>query len=169
MLILGCVGLITGCGGIGLIIAGRIRRRPRELREFLTALSLLDTEIVWGATPLPEAFASLEERVERPWQGFFGELKDRLLSGESAAMAWKGVVRAQSRQFALKLEDWQVIKDLGKGLGQSDRQQQHKQLELVQRQLALLQEQAGTWAEKQAKMWSYLGFLCGLAGVIILI
>lgn len=168
MLVLGYVGLIAGCGGIGLIIAARIKRRPRELREFLTALALLDTEIVWGATPLPEAFATLEERLEKPWRGFFAELKERLLNGESAAVAWKGAIRSQKGQFALNKEDWLVVQDVGKGLGQSDCQQQHKQLELVQRQLTLLQEQAGVWAEKQGKMWSYLGFLCGLAVVIIL-
>ncbi|MDP4125811.1 MAG: stage III sporulation protein AB [Bacillota bacterium] len=169
MEILGCVGIIAGCGSLGLWLANRIRRRPVELRELLMALALLDTEIVWGATPLPEAFGILKERTKEPWQGFFAELQNRLQRGESANTAWNDTFLVQSSLFCLKNEDWQVICDVSKGLGRSDRQEQHKQLELIQRQLSLIKEQAGIWSEKQAKMWSYLGFLCGIAGVLILI
>lgn len=169
MLILGCVGLIAGCGSLGLWLANRIRQRPLELRGCIMALALLDTEIVWGATPLPEAFGILKERLDTPWQDFYAELQERLQRGESASSAWKDTVLAQIAHFCLKQEDWQVIRDVGKGLGRSDRQEQHKQLELVQRQLALVKDQAEIWSEKQAKMWSYLGFLCGIAGVLILI
>lgn len=169
MIVLGSVGIIAGCGSLGLWLANRIRRRPGELRELLMALALLDTEIVWGATPLPEAFGILKERTNAPWQEFFADLERRLKKGDSANQAWNDTVLAQNSQFCLKREDWQVICDLSKGLGRSDRQEQHKQLELIQRQLILIKDQAGVWSEKQAKMWSYLGFLCGIAGVLILI
>lgn len=169
MLVFGCIALIAGCGSLGLWLAQRIRRRPEELREFLVALTLLDTEIVWGSTPLPEAFKVLKERTNPPWQDFFGELQKRLEGGESAGTAWNQEISAQGRRFCLKPEDWRVIRDLGKGLGRSDSQEQHKQLELVLRQLTMLKDQVGVWAEKQAKMWSYLGFLCGIACVLFLI
>lgn len=169
MLIIGYVALIAGCGSLGLWLAHRIRLRPVELRACLMALALLDTEIVWGATPLPEAFCIVKERTDQPWQGFFGELQERLQRGESASLAWKATIFTQNQHFCLKPEDWQVISDVGKGLGRSDSHEQHKQLELVLRQLALMKDQAGIWSDKQAKMWSYLGFLCGIAGVLILI
>lgn len=169
MLIFGSLIIIAACGGMGLIFAHRIRRRPQELRECLLALSLLDTEIFWGSTPLPEAFSILKERLDGPWRGFFGELEDRLLQGESANSAWKNAIVKQKSNFCLQADDWLVIRDLGKGLGRSDRQEQHKQLELMQHQIASIKELAGNWAEKQAKMWSYLGFLIGIAGVIFLI
>jgi len=140
-----------------------------ELREFLMALALLDTEIVWGATPLPEAFRILKERTDSPWQEFFAELQERLQRGESASTAWQETILTQKPHFCLKQEDWPVIRDVSKGLGRSDRTEQHKQLELVQRQLALMKDQAGVWSDKQAKMWSYLGFLCGIAVALILI
>ncbi len=169
MLIIGCVALIAGCGSLGLWLANRIRLRPVQLRECLMALALLDTEIVWGATPLPEAFGNVKERTNQPWQGFFAELQDHLEGGESAGSAWQKTIAGQNQHFCLKQEDWQVIGDVGKGLGRSDSSEQHKQLELVQRQLALMKDQAGLWSDKQAKMWSYLGFLFGIAFVLILI
>lgn len=169
MIVFGCIALIAGCGCLGLWLAYRIRRRPLELRECSTALALLDTEIVWGATPLPEAFCIVKERTDTPWQGFFAELQERLQRGESASTAWKETVITQNAHFCLKPEDWHVIGDIGKGLGRSDRTEQHKQIELVQRQIILIKEQAEIWSGKQAKMWSYLGFLGGIAGVLILI
>lgn len=169
MVVLGCIALIAGCGFWGLWIAYRIRRRPIELRECSMALALLDTEIVWGATPLPEAFNILQERTDTPWQSFFAELQERLQRGESAGKAWKETMITQNAHFCLKPADWLVIGDVGKGLGRSDRKEQHKQIELVQRQLGLMKEQAEIWSGKQAKMWSYLGFLGGIAGVLILI
>lgn len=169
MLILGCFGLIMGFGSIGLWLAGRARRRPGEIRACLTALSLLDTEIFWGATPLPEAFANLKKRTEVPWSGFFAEIQERIERGEPAWPAWKTTIDSQTTKFCLKPEDWLVILDIGKGLGRSDRQEQHKQLELIQKQLMQLRDQAAAWAEKQAKMWSYLGFLVGFAIVIFIV
>jgi stage III sporulation protein AB len=169
VILLGSLMLIFGCGSLGLYLAARIRKRPMELRGCLTALTLLDTEIFWGGTPLPEAFSILKERTDGSWQTFFSELEHRLHEGEGANQAWKGTITNQSKNFCLKPEDWQVIQDIGKGLGRSDRHEQHKQIELVKQQVVLLKDHASQWAEKQAKMWSYLGFLGGIAGVIFLI
>lgn len=169
MIIFGSFLLILGCGSLGLYLAARIRKRPVELRECLTALTLLDTEIFWGGTPLPEAFSILKERMDGAWQNFFAELEHRLQGGEGANSAWKATITHQMKNFCLKPEDWQVIQDVGKGLGRSDRQEQHKQIELVRQQVALIKENASQWAERQAKMWAYLGFLGGIAGVIFLI
>ncbi|MGC7873526.1 stage III sporulation protein AB [Desulfosporosinus sp. SYSU MS00001] len=169
MIVFGCIALIAGCGSMGLWLAQRVRRRPEELRGFLVALTLLETEIVWGSTPLPEAFCVLKERTSPPWQDFFSALQLRLERGDSAGKAWNEETSLQRSRFCLKEEDWRVIRDIGKGLGRSDSQEQQKQLQLVLRQLSMLKDQVGLWSEKQAKMWSYLGFLCGVAGVLILI
>lgn len=169
MVALASIILILGCGSLGLYLAARIKKRPVELRDFITALTLLDTEIIWGGTPLPEAFALLKHRSEGAWKVFFAELERRVQEGESANTAWSETIRIQEKRFCLKSEDWQVIQNVGKGLGRSDRQEQHKQLELVKQQIRDVQEQALIMCDKQAKMWSYLGFLGGIAGVIFLL
>lgn len=169
MVIFSAIILILSCGSLGLYLAARIKKRPVELREGLTALTLLDTEIQWGSTPLPEAFSVLKERTEGSWKGFFAELERQVQEGASAYSAWQETIKKEEKNFCLKPEDWQVLQNVGKGLGRSDHQEQHKQLELVKQQLRSLQEQALLTCDKQAKMWSYLGFLCGIAGVIFLI
>jgi len=168
MLIMGYLGLIIGFGCLGIIKAMHIKKRPREIREMIQALAMLDTEIFWGATPLPEAFAVLKERTDSPWKDFFSELEDKVRSGENALSAWEKVIQEQRRKFCLNEEDWRIIKGIGKGLGRSDRSEQHKILELAQKQLSHADENARQQVDSKAKMWSYLGFLGGMTVVIFI-
>jgi stage III sporulation protein AB len=168
MLIIGYIGLIVGFGCLGLLKAMRIRKRPQEIREFIQALALLDTEIYWGATPLPAAFAVLQERTEAPWKQFFAELESGLKNGENAWMAWAKTCKEQQRKTCMQDEEWGIIQGIGRGLGRSDRSEQHKILELAQKQLGHADEKARMQADGKAKMWSYLGFLGGIVIVIMI-
>ncbi|NLI91869.1 MAG: stage III sporulation protein AB [Peptococcaceae bacterium] len=168
MLVIGYLGLIIGFGSLGLLQAMRIRKRPREIREFVQALVLLDTEIYWGATPLPAAFSVLKEWTESPWKEFFGKLEQYLRRGENAWTSWEKACKEQQKKTCLLDEDWGIIRGIGKGLGRSDRCEQHKNLELAQKQLAHADEKARLQADSKAKMWSYLGFLGGMVIVIFI-
>ncbi|HHV63632.1 MAG TPA: stage III sporulation protein AB [Peptococcaceae bacterium] len=161
--------LIIGFGCLGLWKAAQIRKRPKEIRAMINALALLDTEIFWGVTPLPEAFRVLKDRAEPPWREFFAIAEEKLRKGENAASAWESTICEQKIKTCLTEDDWKIIKEIGKGLGRSDRNEQHKQLELAQKHLSLIDNQVSQQAEKKAKMWSYLGFLGGLAVVICII
>lgn len=169
MLIIGYIGLIIGFGCLGILKARQVKRRPREIREMINALVLLDTEIYWGVTPLPEAFGVLKKRTETPWQEFFAESEEKLRNGENASSAWEKTIRQHKKKCCLTEEDWKIIGEIGKGLGRSDRNEQHKQLEIAQRHLNSIDEKARQQADSKAKMWSYLGFLGGMAVVIIMI
>ncbi len=169
MLIIGYLGMIIGFGFLGLLKANQIKRRPREIREMINALALLDTEIYWGVTPLPEAFKVLKDRTDSPWKEFFSKLEEKLRKGENAFTAWEMTIREHQKQISLRDDDWRIIKEIGKGLGRSDRNEQHKQLELAQKHLTSIDGRARLEAESKAKMWSYLGFLGGIAVVIIMI
>jgi len=168
MLLLGYAGLILGFGILGLIKANQIKNRPREIREIINALSLLDTEIFWGVTPLPEAFAVLKNRVEPPWNSFFEQLEIRLKKGENAFSAWEICCKEYRNKTCLIEDDWKIIRSIGKGLGRSDRNEQHKQIQLAQKHLSAIDEKARQLADSKAKVWSYLGFLGGLALVLVI-
>ncbi len=169
MLVIGYLGLIIGFGCLGILKAMQIRKRPREIREMINALALLDTEIYWGATPLPEAFAVLQQRTDPPWKEFFAELEGEIRKGKNASKAWEDVIARHQRRTCLSEDDWRAIRDIGKGLGRSDRSEQHKILELAQKHLAHVDEKARQQVDGKAKMWSYLGFLGGLAAVIFIL
>lgn len=168
MLILGYAGLIIGFGCLGILKAMHIRKRPQEIRELINALALLDTEIFWGVTPLPQAFCILKERTEPPWAGFFHQLELELKNGNTILTTWDKVIKEQQKKFSLHDEDWRIVKGIGKGLGRSDRSEQHKILELAKRQLTQADETARQQVDSKAKMWSYLGFLGGMTVVIFI-
>lgn len=168
MLVLGYIGLIIGFGCLGIFRAMQIKKRPSEIREMINALALLDTEIYWGATPLPEAFAVLKDRAESPWNVFFAKLEEKIRNGENASSAWSGMCNEHQKKSCLADEDWKIVKGIGKGLGRSDRNEQHKQLQLVQTHLAVIDEKARQQVDSKAKIWSYLGFLGGIAVVIFI-
>ncbi|UWG95720.1 stage III sporulation protein AB [Dehalobacter sp. DCM] len=169
MVILGYIGMIVGFGCLGMIRAAQIKRRPQEIRDLINALALLDTEIYWGVVPLPEAFRVLKERTDLPWKSFFAALEAEIMNGTNASAAWEKCIREQRRCSSLLDEDWKVIRSIGQGLGRSDRNEQHKQLELGQRHLQAVDEKARKQADGKAKMWSYLGFLGGMVIVIMII
>lgn len=168
MVMIGYIGLIVGFGCLGLYKANQIKKRPRQIREIINALSLLDTEIFWGVTPLPQAFGVLRERTDPPWQQFFRGLELRLTERENALAAWEATINEQKGKTCLLEEDWKIIRSIGKGLGRSDRNEQHKQLELAIKHLTANEEKAGKQADGQSKMWSYLGFLSGMAIVLFI-
>lgn len=169
MLTIGYLGLIIGFGCLGILKANQIRKRPQEIRGMINALALLDTEIYWGVTPLPEAFRIIQDRTDSPWREFFSKVEEKLRKGDNALRAWEISYQEQRKKTCLTDEDWKVIKEIGKSLGRSDRNEQHKQLELVQKHLASIDENVRQQADKKAKMWSYLGFLGGMTVVIIIL
>ncbi|MCL1919060.1 MAG: stage III sporulation protein AB [Peptococcaceae bacterium] len=157
--------IIFGLGWLGLWRASVIRKRLRQLELFGHALSLLDTEIFWGMTPLPVAFRRLQ-RVGFPWGNFFLAVAEGLEGGGQIESTWREVVEQQRRLFYLTEEDWLLVNRLGECAGRTDRHEQHKQVMLIRNQVQTLEESQRQTAERQARMWSYFGFLGGIAVVI---
>lgn len=76
---------LAACGNMGLTWARTFEKRPRQLAAMEAALQLLETEIIYGATPLPEAMEQVAEKSDTEIEGLFrltaGEL--RKMEGES--------------------------------------------------------------------------------------
>ncbi|MCL1852537.1 MAG: stage III sporulation protein AB [Peptococcaceae bacterium] len=160
--------IIIGLGWLGLWRASTIRKRLKQLELFEHALSLLDTEIFWGMTPLPVAFRRLQ-RIGFPWGNFFLSVAEGLEAGGQIEETWREVVAAQKSYFCLTAEDWELVNRLGGCAGRSDRHEQHKQLMLIRNQIQGTEETQRVDAERQARMWSYFGFLGGIAVVIAIL
>jgi len=57
--IAGCLLIISAGSFAGISLARNYARRPGELRNMITALQMLETEISYTATPLPEALTRM--------------------------------------------------------------------------------------------------------------
>jgi len=163
--------LVVLAGGLsGLVVAGNYSRRPRELRSLRSALQMLETEIAYGATYLPEALGQVSRRCDKTTAVLFSEAAEELssMSGVTASEAWEKALGKYYPATALNSHDLSILHNLGASLGISDREDQVKHLRLAMEQIDAETACAEDEAARNAKLWSYLGFLGGLLIVLLL-
>ena len=170
MKFIGALIVIIAFGLIGLTIGRNFKRRPEELRALQGSLQLLETEIVYGATPLPEAFNRIAKLFNTEIGRIFDLCKENLRTknGMTIQVAWEAALDAQYQHTSLAKGDIEVLRSLGTALGMSDRNDQQKHIRLAIGKLQTEEKRAIDDAQKYAKTWNYLGFLCGLTLVILI-
>jgi stage III sporulation protein AB len=167
----GALLVIVAAGAFGFLVARNYARRPRELRALQSALSLLETEIVYAATPLAEALDQVARRADPCVAGLFARVHATLASrvGTTAQEAWATALDGYYPESCLKTEDLAVLQSIGQMLGASDRQDQAKHLRLAGERLRAQIVKAEEEAHHNVRLWRYLGLFAGLATVLILV
>ncbi|MDH7576213.1 MAG: stage III sporulation protein AB [Bacillota bacterium] len=126
--LIGAFLVISTAGLAGLQIASYYSLRPRQLRALQAALQMLDTEIMYGATPLPAALKKIGQAAEPPVSAIFltaGELLGTP-AGYTAAEVWSKSLLQEREKTVLSKEDLAILHAFGEGLGISDRQENIK-------------------------------------------
>lgn len=161
--------MVMASGFCGLSVAGNYQRRPRELRSLRAALQMLETEVSYGATFLPEALKQVSGRCDQSAAVLFREAAAELstMSGVTAAEAWDKALRKYYPGTALKPGDLAVLHNLGASLGISDREDQIKHLHLAMEQIESETVGAEDESVRNVKLWRYLGFIGGLLVVLL--
>lgn len=168
---LGGLLIVATSSGLGLLLSYRYSSRPVELRGIRRLLQMLETEITYGATPLPYALSNVAGRTDSSARQFL-ELASKLLSERaffSAREAWVYAVDRILGKTALTASDLELIKSFGNVLGCSDREDQQKHFGLLYIQLKQQEDMAEEEKRRNARMYKSLGFLLGAAVLIILI
>ncbi len=168
--LIGGLLVVVASGLAGWQVSRSYAGRPVELRQFISALQLLETEITYAATPLYEALSGVAEQVGVPAASFFRQVAFELGAhrGYSAREAWHGALEVYSRRSALGPGDLSILRGLGNNLGMSDREDQSKHLRLAAEQLKTAMAMAEEAATKNVKLWNYMGLLGGLVIVLAL-
>lgn len=167
----GVVIVVLGCGMLGLIIAGNFAQRPQLLRQLQSGLQMLETEIIFASTPLPLALFKVGKRMDKPLQQLFLDTSSQLASnqGLTAGEAWNLCLEKHNRNLALDDAELSVLKSFGWCLGQSDKEEQIKNLRLTIEQLRQEEGKAEKNREKNQKLYTYLGFCFGITLAILLL
>ncbi|WP_018249942.1 stage III sporulation protein SpoIIIAB [Orenia marismortui] len=168
MKLLGALIIIISSSMMGFLMAQQYILRPKQLRELQTALQMLETEVSYGVTPLPEAFTKLAKNFSEPISNIFMATRDNLNSGIIAEDAWQNAINNVSNKTALVDEDIEILLDFGYNLGQTSIDEQVKYLNLTQHKLDNLYQQAFDEKEIKVKLWRYLGVLGGLFLAILI-
>ena len=151
---------------IGKMVAGKYRYRTEELQEMKSGLSIFKTKIKFTYEPIPEIFSEIANNLHTNISKLFRKANENLAT-LNAGQAWEEAV--QTSQNYLKKEDKNIIKMLGKMLGQSDVEGQISQIEVTEEFLEKQIEEAQNEKIKNEKLYQKLGTILGLALVVILI
>lgn len=163
--------IIICCTMVGFIYSENYSKRVKELKEINRAVIQLQNEILYTYTPLPEAIKSVSEKSIYPVNMIFTAVYEDLACNkvESVYEAFLSAINDKKMYLALKKEDFAVIFDMAKTLGESDLDGHRRIFELTTSELKKKIEGAEKSMNENVKMYRFLGFSAGALIVIMLI
>ncbi|MCM3698302.1 stage III sporulation protein SpoIIIAB [Paenibacillus macerans] len=153
----------------GWVQARQFASRPNQIRRLILALKRLETEIMYGFTPLPDALRRIGEQSQEPVRAIFVTAADNM-SASNRMSAQESLEQAAINVWkftAMKAPEQEVIRQLSYTLGTSDRKDQLRHLATAVRQLESEESAAREEQARYEKMYRSLGLLCGAFIVIL--
>lgn len=168
--IIGGLLVISASGLLGMIFSNRLSLRYKELKNLRRFMQMLETEVIYGATPLPAALRNISNKADGLLSRFFSAISDSLIdrSFYTVRDAWTYSAEELFMESSLQRADIELIKGFGNILGCSDRDDQKKHFELFYLQLKHQEDAAQEEIKRSAKMYGSLGFLLGIAVFVVL-
>lgn len=152
--------------GIGILISKMYENRVKELRQFKNILNIIKTKIKFTYEPLTEIFNQISQEKSSKIEEIFENMTYKL-AFENVKYSWMDAI--QEADISITQEDKDILKELGKVLGQTDADSQVNEIEVTESFLNMQIEKAEEARKKNQKMYKTLGVVVGLVFVIILI
>ena len=151
---------------IGITISKIYENRAKELKEFKNILNIMKTKIKFTYEPLQEVFKEIAKENSTKIEKIFGKMANQIHYAQVSEV-WTNCI--QEADICINQEDKDVLKKLGKLLGQTDVEGQVSEIDVTQGFLDVQIEKAEEEKKKNQKMYKTLGVVIGLVFVIILI
>ena len=151
---------------IGIQISKMYENRVKELKQFKNILNILKTKIKFTYEPLKDIFKQISQEKSNKIEEIFENMTYKL-AFEDVKSSWRDSI--QEADISLNQEDKDVLKELGKVLGQTDADSQVSEIEVTENFLDMQIEKAEESRKKNQKIYKTLGILIGLFFVIVLI
>lgn len=169
--ILGAAFIIAAATAIGWVQASQYAARVRQIRQMIHALQRLETSIMYGYTPLDEAFSELSYQAAAPLNQVFLHASQMMQSTQgvtTAKDAWAEALRTHKGKLALKEQDVRILMELGLSLGVSDREDQRNHIRHAVKRLEQEESAAKEEHSRYGRMSRSLGILSGIMLVILM-
>lgn len=168
--IFGSILVVAAGTMIGFQMAARSSERPRQIRQIISCLASLKSYINYVAMPLPDALVRCVSGTEGPVADLFKNMAD-ILQHDGWMTPQEAINQAlfqAKNKLVLSTPETEILSLLGANLGFVNREEQEKYLDMVQEQLAKIEQDAIKMRDQNTKMYRYLG-VCGSLAVIILL
>lgn len=168
--LIGAFLIVISSSLVGMGLASQFVQRTKQLRQLQVAMQWLETQIVYGSTPLHIALAHISERIGGEIGNLFSAVAEGLTDRREASTreCWDEGIKREWAKTAMKNPEKEVLLHLGQVLGQSNREDQQKHIRLALMSLKSEEQQARDNQQKYEKMCRSLGLLGGLLVVILL-
>ncbi len=147
------------------------KRQYLELKELVECVRILDGQVRFCLTPLPELLQEIKRKRESAMGALFGHIGQEIgkQKGEMLQDIWERVLDEEKEKIVLAKEDWELLREMGKGLGYLDVEMQKRHLESNLAQLsARLPEREKKYKEREKVIRSF-GFAAATLLLLILI
>ncbi len=102
--------VFSGSSYVGLLMSKRYTKRTEELKQFKTALNMLETKIKFTYEPLPEIFKQIAKNLQENIGEIF-ESANKNIENVNIKEAWIKAIDMAS--LNINQEDRNIIKELG--------------------------------------------------------
>ena len=157
--VLGSLIVIFAGIGFGFHKAAKEQKRLEQGIAIKRMLYLLQGEIRYGFTPLPEAVLKISTKTEKEYQPFL----------KKVAKVWQQTAEQKLKQVIYEPKFYEILKNMGETIGYLDQQMQEKTIlltiEQLDDQIFLMKDQV----VKNCKMYRSLGISLSVLIVIILL
>lgn len=156
---------------MGYVYGDKFLKRHKRLNEILKSILLLQNEVIYNLSPLPEALFSIGTKSREPFNKLFLDVSDILLKGdgESVYEVFKQEYKKNKEDYYLLEEDERILSDFFKSLGDLGIYGQDKMFDLVIANLKVNIKDAEVIAKRNTKLYRYLGVCIGAMIVIFLL
>ena len=151
---------------IGYLISKKYSNRVDELKQMQVALDILENKIKYTYEPLKEIFWQMKNLLKGNISELFDTISKKIVNG-TVEQAFKNSINEVKTN--LIEEDLEVIKNLSKILGKTEKDGQVSQIELTKTFIRSQIKKAEKEEEKNSKLYKTLGATVGLAFVIMLV
>lgn len=159
------------CSILGYVYSERFNVRYYQLKDIYKSVILLQNEVVFSSTPLPEAFKEVGNKSRKPINKILYQVSKDLLSGIDMNVydCFKRIYINLESEFYLQKEDLSIIEDFLKSLGDSGVYGQEKIFNLCVENLKINIDEAFEECKKNTKLYRYLGVCIGAMISILLL
>ena len=165
---IGIVMIISGCGGVGFLMAYHAKREIRLLRQLMSALEYMKCELAYRLSPLSELIrkaGNLQDGcISSVLLSFAEELDAQISPDVVSCMESTITKRADLPQSVNRL-----LRQLGKILGMFDLEGQQKSLDSLKEECHLALRELDDNKAMRTRGYQTLGLCAGAALAVLLI
>lgn len=163
--------IVIICSLIGYIYGEGYKRRFLELTELKRILIDIENEIIYNYSSLPETIIEMGRRAKEPLNKLFVSVGEELTKGTSKSVydTFQSIISKERENFSLKDDDFTILLDLSKSLGETDIYGQEQIFRFAKEKINRVIEEAHKDCNKNTKIYRALGIGFGVMLVIFLV